>query len=260
MAKRSLLAGLTQMDPMWALPQLPTMSFCGYAPVMRRFLMSVVVMLGAIGASQPLVYFTTDEMEGKSPAELGDLVLRGEDHGTITQVDYKRNIGPMMPGNEGSILLREAPRRTGDGCMRTSFRASVVVPASDDPERQWVRYSVTNRTEVAWSPDMPCQFANYANIMAPVTPAEGIEKLGQLDAFRNGERPFGCASQVSETYCDDFERVRSGLKSLQAWMILKRTDGATLWLGTPGGLVTWVTLPAKTEKPAFVSQKIPAPF
>ncbi|GGA08365.1 hypothetical protein GCM10010923_18250 [Blastomonas marina] len=166
----------------------------------------------------------------------------------------------MMPANEGSIILKEMPERVGDGCQRTSFRAYFVVPGADDAEQRWVRYRVTRRPEVAWSPTIPCQFASYSGIMPPLEPVDGIKKLSELDAFRRGDRPFRCASEISETYCDDPERVRKNLASLSAWMILETSNGATLWLGMPGSVITWVNLPRDPNRQASVAQKRPAPF
>lgn len=230
-----------------------------YLNIMQRFLISFVVMLASIGAAQPLVYLLQDDMEGKSPAQLGELVLRGEDHGQITEVSFVENIGPMMPSNEGSIHLKEMPQRIGDGCKRTSFRAYFVIPAEGDPEERWVRFRVTSQPEVAWSPMIPCVFATYARMMPPLGPADSIKRLGELEAFRKGDRAFACRSETSETFCDDPDRLRRNISRMPVWMILKRRDGTTFWLGKPGPVV-WVVLPSDPDKSAYIAQKIPAPF
>lgn len=201
------------------------------------------------------------DLEGLTPAEIGELVLQGLDHGQIIQIEYRS--GSMYPFGEHDLLLYQKAERVGDnGCHRLAWSATVLdeLPV-EDAYTQLILDRRRSSDQVSLSAGVPCLFADYTSLANSVSPDEGLLALSALEGFKSSARAYTCSDETRGNLCLTEERVRGQIRQLNAWMVQRAAQGGwVFWMGERGGIVTEVTLPSDTAEPARIERRIPAPF
>ena len=192
-----------------------------------------------------------DALEGMSPTEMGGYMLAGEEHGTVVRIE-DRTQGMTPPGFR-DYPLHERPERVGDACTRIYWNVTLNTMDGDV-----FTHSARPHRQVAFSPDNPCEFADFATLGEEISMEEAIAMLQLTRNFSTSERAIACRDETSSGFCrsDDFTRMTVGYLKLNRKGRLD--EGAyRLWMGEP---FTQLEVPADDSAPISIVRRTPAPF
>jgi hypothetical protein len=197
-------------------------------------------------------------LEHLSPAAIGDVVLRGRDHGVIESVAPDRGLDP--PGVV-KLKLTERPSRISGGCVRKQWTASFV----SEPEKP--RSSATFKDaysafEVALPSASGCANGQFAYVNSGMELEHALGALGHLRNLRSGKARvrFSCTDSTGSDLCRTSKAIRRELARLPAWAVTRKAGGIEIWLGQPGQIVTAVRYSETLPDQIRVDRRIPAPF
>ena len=216
------------------------------------FIAFATLLIAPAGATQD--YPIWGELEGATPAELGNRLLVGLDHGEIIDIRYPSD--PMGIPEERDLLIYELPRPIGaQGCQRIVWEVTVgVEPFGSDVHRDLILARRESRSEVALRREAPCLFARYVQLHE-MSAEEGIAGLQALARFSPGERPYHCTDDRPASICRDEQAIATFLSRYLPYRIFQRRDG---WLFWSNGETVW--LPHNPALPAHISRGRPVPF
>jgi hypothetical protein len=196
-------------------------------------------------------------IEGLQPAAIGEVLLRGRDHGVIERVAPDHGFGP--PGMV-KLKLTERPSPISGGCLRKQWTATFYHnPASADGTAIFSDASVTS--EVALPTTSGCKKGEFVHVNPGLNIEEALSALGHLQQVRSGAAKvrFSCSDSTGSRLCRTPEFIRQELSRLPAWAVTKRNGNIEFWLGEPGQVVTAVNYSETALGRVRVQRRIPPP-
>jgi hypothetical protein len=171
-------------------------------------------------------------IEGLEPSAIGEVVLRGRDHGTVESV--LRDPGLDPPGVV-KLKLTERPFAVSGGCLRRKWTATFLHGAGA-AERTAILTDTLAATEVSSPTVFDCQKGEFAHVNPGVGTEEALSALRHLRQVRSGKARFSCSDSTDSGLCLTPKTIRRELVRLPAWALAKRNNKIELWLGEGGKL------------------------
>lgn len=193
------------------------------------------------------------------PGQAGDLALGGKPHAPITEVERLRPSGLMPPGMI-DVDMREAPVAIDGGCIRKAWRVSFAHGPDAPAEAAAVRSSYA-QSQIALATAAGCADASFTGVGGKLTAQAALTALRELERLKagNGETSIHCEDRTQSRLCRGTAHVKRELAQLKPWLVTDQRGSVQIWLGTPGQVVTIITLPAANGGDVMVSRSIPAP-
>jgi len=219
-------------------------------------LASLFLLAAPAAAEEPVQWET---LEGLSPAEIGDLVLEGRDHRQIVEVEERSH--SMNPPGMRELLMRDLPRRTAEGCVRTRWQATFWVGTSTDPMKTGLWRLLGGYEEISLGERTPCILADYTSLGTGVDVATGLAGLKVLAQIGAGERELECVDQTEGNVCRTPRMMRDAIRYASAWHVRREGSAMEFWLGIRGmGPVTEVSVPDDPLAKVQIERAYPPPF
>jgi hypothetical protein len=213
-----------------------------------------VAALSALQSPEPVQLM---DLDGKSPASVGELVLSGKSHREVVAIEKFRG---WTFGGHYSVLLYESPLRHGEACKRLMWKATFRLPSEDWRKGTTIGLLSLEETEqVALASDEPCELVEYASLESGMAPDEGIKTLMLLRDLTDNLDAYSieCVDETESSLC---RRIEISLRYSAARSIRKSGRDYIVWLsgiGKPDQI--HVTLNSSGEKRARIVGKGPPP-
>jgi hypothetical protein len=197
-------------------------------------------------------------LDDLSPAAIGEVVLRGRDHGVIERVAPDRGLDP--PGVV-RLKLTERPSRISGGCVRKQWTASFVSEPGK-PESSATLKDAYSAFEVALPNASGCANGQFAYVSPRMSVEHAVGALGHLRNLLSGKTKvrFSCTDSTGSDLCRTSKAIRRELARLPAWAVTRKDGEIEIWLGQPGQIVTAVRYSETSPDQIRVDRRIPAPF
>lgn len=213
------------------------------------------MIIASILMLAPLPTVTLEQVLGLDPAEAGELVLRGEDHGAVVMVS-RSSTGGLQPPYTVELDLVEQPVAEAQGCSRRRWRAAFRFPAGA-PQAQATLARRWAGREIA----LDCGAREFAHLNPGTPPQQGFAALARLRQVQTGEGRvrFTCTDRTASRLCASDANIRRELAAFDPWAVTSREGVLLLWLGARGQAVTEVRIDPRDPDHLVVERRIPAP-
>ena len=201
------------------------------------------------------------ELDGLTPAEIGDLLLAGEPHGKIVFAEKHDSI--MMPQGVKELALEEMPQSLGTGCTRRRWSVTFAPRVeAEETESTPVLFRRRGYEQVALSEGEPCLFATFVDRSDDLTDREAIDRLERASNVLNNLDAIEivCRDFSDTDFCGDEERIKTRIRTRLTW-IGGSDDRWTARIGsrTPFANITLIGLDVKPGT-LYIRHRIPPPF
>lgn len=194
------------------------------------------------------------------PLEAGKLLLQDKIHLPIESVIEPKVIGIGVPGMVQLQLIEGAVARA-NGCVRMRWTASFFF--GPGVTRSAAKFSnVYRSTEVALRGAGPCPADKYVHLNWGIEPEQALDALRYLDdiRFRGGNARFSCTDNVASGLCRNSQTIRRELARETLWVVMRKAEVTTFWLGSTGQTFTQVSYNESSPKRIVIKRDIPPPF
>lgn len=228
---------------------------------------SALLAVAAPAASQPAEESSVSlaQIEGLSPAQTGDLMLQGREHGEVVAI-WSDVFGLQPPGTV-DLFLAETPERLEMGCSRVLWRGTV--PRKGEFELGGaVSPRFRAERQVALSPNLPCELAQYADLRGEADSARiherrAIALIGAVRALSDDEQlEFRCENEVPGEFCERDHLVRGTMRNQQVSSVRPGSDrvNGEVTLGDyPRTPLVEVTLDGPDDTAVKIRRFVPPP-
>ena len=197
------------------------------------------------------------DLEGLSPAQVGERVLVGKDHREIVFVAKSHDF--TMYGHYG-VLLAEKPVRRGNSCQRKNWKATFRLPSREWSEGAVVGLqTVTSTEQVAIADATPCELVNFASLDDSISPTEGVSALVRLSdlVVNHATYKLDCSDETGSQLCQRIGDYLMFAVPVRIWRKKRDTVILLSGLGKPAQIM--VTLPSGAAKRARLEGTGPPP-
>ena len=193
------------------------------------------------------------------PIEAGELVLQGEQHGPVVNVETVEET--MAPPGSARLNLFEQAAASGNECRRRRWTANFQ-DSPEDESTDKILSNVYSTTEIAFTDRQKCPSGKYVHLNPGISPEQGFSVLVSLNKIRSESRmfQFDCSDSTTSDLCSGAETIQHELARLDPWAISQKDGEFEIWLGTPGQIVTTVRFDPSHSTYVSVDRRIPAPF
>jgi hypothetical protein len=212
-----------------------------------------------------LTLFTSPEappsiasIEDLEPSAIGEIVLKGREHGIVESVTPDRGLDP--PGVV-RLNLTERPSAILRGCVRRKWTATFRHRPGVG-EKTAILSDAFMTTEASLPTVSGCSNGEFAHVNPGMSVDEALSALRHLMQVRNGKAKvrFSCSDSTGSRLCRTPRTIRRELAKLPAWAVTKRDGKIEFWLGDRGQTVTAVSYSETWLDQVSVERRIPAPF
>ncbi|WP_047004694.1 hypothetical protein [Aurantiacibacter luteus] len=223
--------------------------------ILRTLTTGIILLALARGAAAQDVDLSWRDLDGLTPAQIGDRALAGLDHEEIVAIEVNR--AALTAQGEHRVLLHELPKRLGEvGCVRTVWDVTLLdAPDVSERHRQMALAGRRSAKRVAYSPDRPCLFADFVRVSG-ISPEQAMAGLAHLAEWRSQERALECGDTSGSDICTRPQAAISMARQT-APLVIGR-EGAEWWYALRPG--TRLRLADDLTAPARLELRIPVPF
>lgn len=217
------------------------------------------MIFAALLLMQASPILTLSDLSHMPPDQAGSTLLKGLDHGPITEV-VESSDRRLLPTGMVELQLVEKTALHDGACSRKRWKASLMHRQEDAPDKA-VLLSRHGAEEVALPVSGACPGGDYVHVNPGMDVAQAVQALGRLADIKAGRAQvhFRCSDQTASGLCESAGKTQGEIGRLSPWAVSRSGQEMVFWLGTSGQTVTEVRFTPAQPGEVTVSRRIPPP-